>query len=94
MERKLAAILCADVYDYSRLTGQDEEATNTLSVYRKVIDSLIESYRGRVVNSAGDRVLSEFTSVVAAVNCRRRDLCAPPMLTQNGPAIGQPHKSS
>jgi adenylate cyclase len=70
MERKLTAILCADVHGYSRLMGQDEEATlRTLSAYRKIIDSLIESHRGRFVNSAGDSVLAEFTSVVEAVNC-------------------------
>src|SRR5215469_651956 len=70
MERKLTAILCADVYGYSRLMGTDEEATlRTLSSYRKIIDSLIESHRGRFVNSAGDSVLAEFTSVVEAVNC-------------------------
>ena len=69
MERKLTAILCADVYGYSRLMGEDEEATlRTLSAYRKIIDSLIESHRGRFVNSAGDSVLAEFTSVVQAVN--------------------------
>ena len=70
MERKLTAILCADVYGYSRLMGENEEATlRTLSAYRKIIDSLIESHRGRFVNSAGDSVLAEFTSVVEAVNC-------------------------
>jgi adenylate cyclase len=70
LERKLTAILCADVYGYSRLMGQDEEATlRTLSTYRKVIDSLIESHRGRFVNSAGDSVLAEFASVVEALNC-------------------------
>src|SRR5215469_5317225 len=70
MERKLTAILCADVYGYSRLMCQDEEATlRTLSSYRKIIDSLIESHRGRFVNLAGDSVLAEFTSVVEAVNC-------------------------
>src|SRR6516165_12191639 len=70
MERKLTAILCADVYGYSRLMGDDEEATlRTLSAYRKVIDHCIENHRGRFVNSAGDSVLAEFTSVVEAVNC-------------------------
>ena len=70
MERKLTAILCADVYGYSRLMGEDEEATiRTLSSYRKIIDSLIETHRGRFVNSAGDSVLAEFISVVEAVNC-------------------------
>ncbi len=70
MERKLAAILCADVFGYSRLMGDDEEATlRTLRSYRKLIDSSIEQHHGRFVNSAGDSVLAEFASVVEAVNC-------------------------
>ena len=70
LERKLTAILCADVYGYSRLMGEDEEPTlRTLSTYRKIIDSLIENHRGRFVNSAGDSLLAEFTSVVESVNC-------------------------
>jgi adenylate cyclase len=70
MERKLTAILCADVYGYSRLMGENEEATlRTLSSHRKLIDSLIEQHRGRFVNSAGDSVLAEFASVVNAVQC-------------------------
>jgi adenylate cyclase len=70
MERRLAAILAADVFGYSRLMREDEEATlRTLSAYRKIIDSLIDSHRGRFVNSAGDSVLAEFTSVVEAMNC-------------------------
>jgi class 3 adenylate cyclase len=57
MERKLAAILCADVYGYSRLMGEDEEATlGTLTSHRKLIDSQIENHHGRFVNSAGDSV--------------------------------------
>ncbi len=70
MERKLTAILCADVFGYSRLMGEDEEATlRTLSSHRKFIDSLIEQHHGRFVNSAGDSVLAEFASVVNAVQC-------------------------
>jgi adenylate cyclase len=70
LERKLTAILCADVFGYSRLMGEDEEATlSTLSSYRKLIDSLIEQHHGRFVNSAGDSVLAEFASVVNAVQC-------------------------
>jgi adenylate cyclase len=70
MERKLAAILCADVYGYSRLMGEDEDATlRTLTSHRRLIDSQIEHHRGRFVNSAGDSVLAEFASVVDAVNC-------------------------
>jgi adenylate cyclase len=70
VERKLAAILCADVCGYSRLMGEDEEATHrTLSSHRKIIDSSIEERHGRFVNSAGDSVLAEFASVVNAVQC-------------------------
>jgi adenylate cyclase len=70
LERKLTAILCADVFGYSRLMGENEEATlRTLSSHRKQIDSLIEQHHGRFVNSAGDSVLAEFASVVNAVQC-------------------------
>jgi class 3 adenylate cyclase len=70
LERRLTAILCADVFGYSRLMGEDEEATlRTLSSYRMLIDSLIERHHGRFVNSAGDSVLAEFASVVNAVQC-------------------------
>jgi adenylate cyclase len=67
MERKLTAILCADVHGYSRLMGENEEATlATLTSYRRKIDNLIEQHRGRFVNSAGDSVLAQFASVVEA----------------------------
>src|SRR5216683_2737434 len=70
LERKLTAILCAAVYGYSRLMGEDEEGTlRTLSACRKITDSLIERHHGRFVNSAGDSVLAEFASVVEAVTC-------------------------
>jgi adenylate cyclase len=70
LERKLTAILCADVFGYSRLMGEDEEATHRiLTSHRKFIDALIEQHHGRFVNSAGDSVLAEFASVVNAVQC-------------------------
>jgi class 3 adenylate cyclase/ABC-type glycerol-3-phosphate transport system substrate-binding protein len=70
MERKLAAILSADVQGYSRLMGEDEEATvRTLTAYREVMASLIRQHRGRVVDSPGDNLLAEFASVVDAVQC-------------------------
>src|SRR5262245_31054605 len=70
MERKLAAIFSTDVAGYSRLMGEDEEATiRTLTAYREVISSLIRHYRGRVVDSPGDNLLAEFASVVDAVRC-------------------------
>jgi len=70
LERKLAAILSADVAGYSRLMRDDEEATiRTLTDYRRTMANLIQQYRGRVVDSPGDNLLAEFTSVVGAVNC-------------------------
>ena len=77
-KRKLAAILSADVEGYSRLMDDDEEATvRTLTSYRSAITDLVQQYRGRVVDSPGDNILSEFSSVVDAVNCAveiQRDL--------------------
>ncbi len=68
MERKLAAILSADVQGYSRLMGDDEVATiRTLTAYREVISALIQKRRGRVVDSPGDNLLAEFASAVDAV---------------------------
>jgi len=69
-KRKLSAIFSADVAGYSRLMGEDEEATvKTLEAYKQVMFSLIEQSRGRVVDSPGDNVLAEFASVVDAVQC-------------------------
>ena len=68
-QRKLTAILCADVVGYSRLMGEDEEATiETLTDYRKVFTSEIKKHRGRVVDAKGDAILAEFASVVDAVS--------------------------
>jgi len=77
-KRKLAAILSADVEGYSRLMDDDEEATvRTLTSYRTAITDLVQQFRGRVVDTPGDNILAEFTSVVDAVNCAveiQRDL--------------------
>ena len=68
MSRKLAAIFSADVKGYSRLMGDDEEATiRTLTAYREVMTTLIQQHRGRVVDSPGDNLLAEFASAVDAV---------------------------
>jgi len=70
MERKLTAILSADVEGYSRLMGEDEEATiRTLTYYRQQMTHTIQGHRGRVVDSPGDNLLAEFASVVDAVKC-------------------------
>ena len=73
IERRLAAILSADVKDYSRLMGDDDVATvETLTAYRQAMTTLITRHRGRVVDSAGDSLLAEFSSVVSAVQCSVR----------------------
>src|ERR1700687_4270241 len=71
MERRLAAILAADVAGYSRLMGMDEEGTLAqLKRHRRVlIDPKIEEHRGRIVKTTGDGMLVEFASVVDAVRC-------------------------
>src|SRR5262245_65665447 len=70
MARKLVAILSADVQGYSRLMGEDEEATiRTLTAYREVMATLIQGHHGRVVDSPGDNLLAEFASAVDAVQC-------------------------
>ena len=69
-KRKLAAILSADFKEYSRLMGEDEEATiHTLTGYRKIISDQVKQHEGRVVDSPGDNVLAEFASVVDALKC-------------------------
>jgi adenylate cyclase len=69
-QRRLAAILSADVAGYSRLMHEDEEATLVaLNKGREIFASHITQYGGRVVDTAGDSVLAEFPSVVDAVRC-------------------------
>ena len=70
MERRLAAILAADVKGYSHLTELNEEAsTATLRMYRAVVEELIHAHRGHIFSSAGDGVVAEFPSVVEAIRC-------------------------
>jgi adenylate cyclase len=70
VERKLAAILSADVAGYSRLMGLDEaETLRRLSDLRNVVDTLIEQRGGRIAGTGGDSVLAEFPSVVEAAAC-------------------------
>jgi adenylate cyclase len=69
-QRKLAAILSADVKGYSRLMGEDEDATvSTLTAYREILTTLIKKHQGRVVDAPGDNLLAEFASVVNSVRC-------------------------
>jgi adenylate cyclase len=71
VDRRLAAILCADVAGYSRLMGMDEEGTlAALKLHRReLIDPLIAQHQGRIVKTTGDGLLIEFASVVDAVRC-------------------------
>jgi class 3 adenylate cyclase/pimeloyl-ACP methyl ester carboxylesterase len=71
VERRLAAILAADVAGYSRLMGMDEEGTLAqLKGHRQaLVDPKIEEHRGRIVKTTGDGMLVEFASVVDAVRC-------------------------
>jgi adenylate cyclase len=67
-KRKLTAILSADVKGYSRLMGEDDEATvRTITAYREVITEVVQKHKGRVVDSPGDNILAEFASVIDAV---------------------------
>jgi TolB-like protein/class 3 adenylate cyclase len=70
VERRLAAILAADVAGYSRLMGLDEVGTaRILREHRVVADALVAKHGGRIVKTTGDGVLIEFLSVVDAVEC-------------------------
>jgi adenylate cyclase len=80
VDRKLVAILSADVQGYSRLMGDDEVATvRTITEYREAIAAAVDGHGGRVVDAPGDNVLAEFSSVVDAVESAveiQRDLRA------------------
>jgi TolB-like protein/class 3 adenylate cyclase len=71
IERRLTAILAADVAGYSRLTGLDEEGTHVRlqDHIRTLVDPKIAEHRGRVVKNTGDGMLAEFSSVVDAMRC-------------------------
>jgi hypothetical protein len=71
VERRLAAVLAADVAGYSRLIGADEEGTLArLKAHRReLIDPKIAQHKGRIVKTTGDGVLAEFASVVDALRC-------------------------
>ena len=68
VQRRLAAILAADVVGYSRLMEQDEEGTlRTLGLYRAIFSDLIAEHDGRIFSTGGDSVLAEFASAVQSV---------------------------
>ena len=80
VKRRLTSILCADVKSYSRLMENDETRTiGTLRQYRAAMDALVERHEGRTINTWGDAVIAEFSSVVEAVQCAievQRELAA------------------
>ena len=100
MERKLTTIFCTDVVGYSSMMRANEEGTlKTLSECRSIIDPMIERYRGRIFNSAGDSVLAEFASPVNAVrfaidcqeqlhNRNKKHFREPPMRFRMGINLG------
>jgi adenylate cyclase len=71
VQRRLAAVLAADVAGYSRLMGRDEERTLAqLKALRKMLlDPTIAAHRGRIVKTTGDGILVEFASAVDAARC-------------------------
>src|SRR5437763_17159564 len=70
LERKLAAILHADVQGYSRLLGEDKVTTlRTVASHLGVMRTLVGQHGGRAIGSRGDSLLAEFPSVVEAVQC-------------------------
>src|SRR4028119_1627543 len=70
VQRRLAAIFCADVAGYSRLMNADEAGTmRLLASHREMTDRLIQQHGGRSANTAGDSILAEFPSAVDALQC-------------------------
>jgi adenylate cyclase len=69
-QRRLAAILAADIAGYSALMGADEDATvRDLKAHQSVILPMIKEHGGRIIDTAGDGILAEFASVLNAVKC-------------------------
>lgn len=70
MKRKIAAILAADIAEYSRLVAEDEEETlSRLESWRAVFDDFVHRFGGRIFNTAGDAIMAEFASAVDATRC-------------------------
>jgi adenylate cyclase len=92
INRKLAAILAADMVGYSRLMGADEAGTlAALKRHRETIfDPAVAAHNGRIVKLIGDGVIVEFSSVVDAVNCAlsvQHSNAAAPGQSESQPAI-------
>ena len=73
MQRRLAAILAADIAGYSRLMHEDEPATvRDLKAHQSEILPLVGRHRGRIIDTAGDGLMAEFPSVIGAPSVRSR----------------------
>src|SRR5260370_19435483 len=99
IQRKLTAILAADVHQFSKLMGEDETGTlANLQACRQIVDAIIAEHHGRIFGSAGDSVVAEFASAVSAVLCavecqraiaaRNAQADAPPLQFRIGVNIG------
>ena len=70
IDRKIAVIFVADVVGYSKHMEKDEDGTlKSYSECEKILNNLLEKYKGKIFNTAGDSVLAEFSSAVNAVEC-------------------------
>ena len=82
LERKLVAILAADIAGYSRLMEGDEEGTlSSLSAFRSITDDLISRHGGRICGTAGDSVLAAFGSALLLSNAQSASKSTSPMQT-------------
>jgi adenylate cyclase len=89
IQRKLVAILAADVYQFSRLMGEDEAGTLAdLQACFQIIGSVIAEHHGRIFGSAGDSVVAEFASAVSAVLCATE--CQEAIAARNAQAKAKP----
>src|SRR5579863_9178701 len=96
MERRLAAILAADVSGYSRLMGHDEEGTLAAlkTCRRELFDPKMAEHRGRIVKTTGDGALVEFASAVDATRCAMEIQRAWPSATLPFLKIGESNSAS
>ncbi len=86
MERRLAAIVCADVAGYSRMMGADEAGTHAaFKAHRSAIYPIILNHGGRIVKNTGDGFLLEFPSIVGRNRVRDRDADADGRTKQPSP---------
>src|SRR5258707_8493812 len=89
IQRKLAAILAADVYQFSKMMGDDEAGTLAgLRSARQIVDAIIAEHHGRIFGTAGDSLVAEFASVVSAGLCAGE--CPPAIPARQSPAPQTP----